>query len=1041
MSQVKVFACAASTVIKVTDTGTLGQGCGGNVRLYVGRFGSSGTRRNYTSFLKFTLDWTGIKSITSAILTLTTDDGLGDMGLSVAADDPEVIVRRLLDSFSEGNNADEHFDSTDYTTAKGTTSGQAVKHDVTNMSVANGQVDIDVTAIVKAWAPATVSGGGKATNYGIGLYGTTNTKQNWAAWSRHAAANLRPFITVTYELGPTTPDTPSNLSPQGAVDAIGAFQGDFSDPRSTDTLSAASVQVYTASAVKSGDADTDDTIDVTAHGYKVGQEVWFHSLTGGAGLATDRAYFVRSIVNANSFKVAASVGGAVVNVTTAYSALTVASPLWSATKAASNTEIVNDRFNLIPSGLHLLRNVSYKWRGRVKDQEARYSAWTALQTFSVTNTDPNPPTPSPTNGASFDSLNGALFRGGNFSDPDAGDTLLAYQVQMSAYPEDDPNWDDANFILWDTGKRYVPSGSTDWETQYGGTDLVAGTYYWRSRVFDQHDGVSDWAYASLVLTADFDADPGTQTSIQFDPHAPWRVRIREMAYNSLAGTTGAITGVASTDLFTSAKNHGLAAGLRVRFSSITGGSGLFTDRTYFVLSSGLTAKTFKLSETLNGSAVNFTTNVTAAVITSVTTRGPGKVVGVLENAKSVGATIVYNSPGEAHWTLPVDHPFISVIEPWQVHYGIDFYTGDGWRETFAGLVTDFDAVETSVVFPCIDYLGLYDLVLDERYNPSDPDRSYTKGGSKYSNVSIRNIVIDQLTRAQKLANSPVGFISIGSIATMNETVTMWTTMQPVLSTVGGLLDSHKQGTGKKTRISVRRTSSSTYEVIVVDDPGQTRDNLRLAYGELIQGYRIIPFGQSWASLLHTIGRTREGIRVLYQSASAPGIDQRVWGRIARAIILDNISDEKDLARRTKQAAIQAGKLGKQIALAVRTGLLKPRDGYDICDIFPVKIKHGAVDTDKFGSGYWVCLGISWEAGDDASQTVTLTLAPKEDAVAPDDDLIGTSPVLSTLPEWQIGWTPPPATAASSKFWLDQNTGKVYVRDDDSLTPLDITGTA
>lgn len=1034
MSQTKTFACIASAPVRVTDDGSLGQGDGGSKRIFAGRHGSSGTRRNYDSYLRFALDWTNVKSITSAILTLTTDDGLSldpAWSLPGTSATPKVSIKRLVDSFSEGNNADGDWDSSDFTSAKPTASGAVSK---VMSKVANGQTDINITAIVKAWAPGSVVGGGKAKNFGIGVFGYTDTDYDWAGWSRHASANLRPFITLTYELGPTAPNAPTNVAPVGAVASIGAFQGDFTDSRATDTLSATYVQVYPSGAVKSGTAATDDRIAVAAHGFKVGQEVWFHSLTGGVGLRTDIAYFVRAVNDSGHFKVATTPGGTVVNITNDYSALTVASPLWSLTKVASNTEIVNDRFNVLPEGLTLLRNTNYQWRARVKDQEARWSAFNALSTFSFTNTNPNAPSIAPL-AQSYASLNGVVFQSGTFSDPDAGDKLLAYQVQMSS----DVTFANPGAVVWDTGKVYVAAGSTNWETQYGGIDLLAGTYYWRARVWDNHDGLSNWTSTTITLTANFNADPGSQSSVQFDPYAPWRVRIREMAYNSLASRTGAITGSAATDLFTSAKNHGLGAGQRIRFSSITGGSGLFPGVTYYVSATGLADKTFKVSATSGGAVLDFTTNVTAAVVTAVTTRGPGLLVGSLENAKSVGATLVYNSPGEAHFTLPVDHPFISIVEPKQVHYGIDFYTGDGWRETFAGLVWDADATETSVVFPCIDYLALYDGVLDERYYPAEPDRSYTKGGSKYTNVTIRNIVIDQLNYAKNLPNSPVGFISVGSIATMNETVTMWSTMQPVLSLVGGLLESHKQGTGKKTRIQVRRTSSGGYEVVVEDDPGQVRDNLRLAYGELVQGYRVVLFGNEWASRMNTIGRTREGIRVLYKSASAPGIDQRIWGRWARAIILDNVSDEKDAQRRALQAAIKAGKLGSGMALAVRTGVLKPRDGYDICDVFPIKIKHGIVDTDKYGSGYWVCLGIMWEASDDGSQTVTLTLLPRQDTSAPDGDLIGSNPI-HTQPEWQIGFKAPDPLKATSRYWLDQSTGKVYIRDDDTLVPLSITGT-
>lgn len=1042
MSQQVTWALTRATVIRREDDGSNGQGAGKHTHLMVGRSsGAAGTRRNYRSFIKFTPNWTGVIKLVSATLSLYTDD-LSEFGPYDSNDVPKIKVHRLTSAFTEGDSVG--FEDDDYVSPSISSVDPVSK---TMSKVPSGVTNIDVTKLVRKWAPATVAGGSgtlaqaNARNHGFALVGTNSSNENWGGWSDdHGTPGQRPSLTIVYELGPTTPNTPINLTPSGVVASVSAFESDFSDVRVTDTLVQSHVQVYTNTGVKSGDADTDDTIDVTAHGFKIGDEVWFHSLTGGAGLSTGRAYYVRSSAShsANTFKVSETPGGTPANITTAYTALTVGKPIWSKAKAASETERLTDHSFVLPEGLNLTRLTTYKWRVRHKDSDSRWSAWAALVSFSVTNTDPNAPTNMRPDGLSVSRMH--LNFSCSFTDPDAADDYaLAHQFQLSALPEGDPGWDDATFIKWDTGKVYSADETTVTRQNYGGEELTAGTYYWRARHWDRHDGLSDWAYAEVTLLTDFDPLPGTQTDIQENPNAPWRIRIREMKFNSLAGTTGAITGVAATNLFTSAKVHKLTAGRKVRISSVTGGTGLFTDGDYWVIASGLTTTAFKLSETRGGSEVNFTTDVSAMVLTGVTTRGPGNVVAIIENAKSVGGTIVYNSPGGAGFTLPVDHPQIAVIEPRQVHYGIDHYTGDGWRETFAGLVWDMDANETDVVFPGMDYLGLLDSVSDERYDPAVPDKSYTKGGSKYNDVTIRNVVLDQLNRARGLPNSPVGFISVGSIATMNEKVTIWSTMQPVLSFISGLLDSHRQGTGKKTRIQVRRTSVGGYEFVIEDAPGQVRDNLRLRHGELVNGYRVVLFGDQWSSVLHVIGRTREGIRILYKTASAPGLDQAIWGRFARAIILDNVSDENDAARRVRQGAIKFGKFGQGVALAVRSGFLRPREGYDVTDDFPVDIRHGAVNTDNYGSGYWTCWAVEWTASDNGEQNTTLTLMPREDTTSPDADLIDSVP-LSTQPEWQIGWDVPGPLARAYR-WLNQTTGQVWELDDETAPALDITGTA
>lgn len=1027
MSQTKVWTANSDNVTRTLDDGTLGQGDGGSQRMIVGRSGGSGTRRNYISYEKFALDWSGVGRIVSAILTVYTD--IPQSGT------PTVVVRRLKSAFSEGNNPDGTFDSGDYTKPSYTTEYQKV---ATMQKAAGAITNIDITDMVRRWAPATVTGGGKAGNYGLGFYGYPDPTKDWSGYSKsHTTAGQRPVITLTYELGPTTPDTPAvNMAPSGAVASIGAFEGDFSDPRPEDTLARTQVQVYTATAVKSGTgAAATSRVTTASHGLAVNDLIWFHSLTGGSGLRLDIPYYVREVPSSSTFRVSATLGGTIVPITVDYSALTWAKPLWVTDKRASETEISNAHFNVVPSDLHIVTDTNYKWRARVIDQESRWSLWSALITFSVTNTNPDAPTITPAAGT-FDSLNGIVFRGGEFSDPDVGDVLAAYQVQASAYGVADPNWDDPTYLMWDTGKVYVASGSTNWQTPYTGQDLTAGTWYIRARQWDQNDGVSDWAYTTLVLTTSFDADPGTQSSVQIDPHAPWRIRIREMLFE---GAGGNITGVASTNLITTTSNHGFSTNRKVRFATLAGGAGLVIGRDYYVIASGLGAKTFRVSEELGGTAVDFTTDITSGTVTAIISRAPGRIVGVLENANATGATVVYNSPGDAHWTLPVDHPQIGVIEPKQTHYGIDFYSGDGWRETFAGLVWDADASETQVQFIGVDYLALYDTQYDDRYYVADPNRSFSKGGSYYVNQTIRTVVIDQLTRAKTRPQSPVGFITIGNIATMNELVTIYSTMQPCLAFVGGLLESHKQGTTKNTRIVVRRVNAGSYRVDVIDNPGTVRDNLRLKYGELVQGYRIKLFGDAWSSVTHSIGRTREGLRVLYKTVTAPGIDQTVWGRIARAVIVDNVSDEPDLIRRTRQMAIAAGKVGANLALGVRLGFLQPLDGYDITDSFPVSIIHGAINTENFGSGYWNAMAVTWEGSDQGESQTTLTLIPRNDTASPDADLLTSSPI-SPQAEWQIGWTPPTVTLPTSRYWLDQSTGIVYERVSGDLIAEGATGT-
>jgi hypothetical protein len=74
------------------------------------------------------------------------------------------------------------------------------------------------------------------------------------------------------------------------------------------------------------------------------------------------------------------------------------------------------------------------------------------------------------------------------------------------------------------------------------------------------------------------------------------------------------TSAAADDIIDTTTAHGYAAGDRVVFSSLTGGAGLSTNQAYYVIAANLGAQTFQVSTTAGGSAVNFTTDITAGTV-------------------------------------------------------------------------------------------------------------------------------------------------------------------------------------------------------------------------------------------------------------------------------------------------------------------------------------------------------------------------------------------------------------------------------------------
>lgn len=81
------------------------------------------------------------------------------------------------------------------------------------------------------------------------------------------------------------------------------------------------------------------------------------------------------------------------------------------------------------------------------------------------------------------------------------------------------------------------------------------------------------------------------------------------AVNGPALVNAGNAAIAATDLITTSSAHGLVAGNRIKVTAITGGAGLAAATTYFVVAP-VTSTTFKVSATLNGAAIDITTDTT-----------------------------------------------------------------------------------------------------------------------------------------------------------------------------------------------------------------------------------------------------------------------------------------------------------------------------------------------------------------------------------------------------------------------------------------------
>jgi hypothetical protein len=81
-----------------------------------------------------------------------------------------------------------------------------------------------------------------------------------------------------------------------------------------------------------------------------------------------------------------------------------------------------------------------------------------------------------------------------------------------------------------------------------------------------------------------------------------------------AAVTLANPSAAADDIIDTSAAHGYIAGDRVRFTALTGGTGLSVDTDYYVSATSLAAQTFRVSATLGGALIDFSTDITAGTV-------------------------------------------------------------------------------------------------------------------------------------------------------------------------------------------------------------------------------------------------------------------------------------------------------------------------------------------------------------------------------------------------------------------------------------------
>src|SRR5262245_41504162 len=239
----KICPANKSSLFAVTGSTELGGGADDHLPV-----GGPWGAYTFASAVRFGFDWTGVKRITSAILALRTT-GQVHVGFSSAPD--FYVARATADWTANGASSGSEGGSgwstspTVYPGPPSTSTGRVSKRAATTE---NTWVEVDIAAIVRAWAPATVEGGGNQPNYGI-LLSRVASGDVTEFYSR-TSGSVPPKITLYYDTD-TPPPAPTHTAPvAGAVVTTKrpTFTATCVDPDG-DPLQGGDIAVYSGSTV------------------------------------------------------------------------------------------------------------------------------------------------------------------------------------------------------------------------------------------------------------------------------------------------------------------------------------------------------------------------------------------------------------------------------------------------------------------------------------------------------------------------------------------------------------------------------------------------------------------------------------------------------------------------------------------------------------------------------------------------------------------------------------------------------------------------
>lgn len=472
----------------------------------------------YRTLLGFSYSFAGMVSITSAVLWFKTSSQI-----HVAfGSDPDVEVRRLTSSFSEGS-------------SDALSSSNAVTYANQPSAVNANMATVDVTTVESTWESVTITGiiqdaFAAGTFYGLRLSAvdeSSSTDVTEIFSSEYGTAHDA-YIVVTYTTN-TAPNAPTSLTPTGDTVVTGltpTFQGTFSDPDVGDLMANAQVIVYeddgvtvkwdsgsfaatgsTFSRVYAGPALTGNTFyrwkgrtadDDGAWGaYSALQRFKANSTPNAPSISLTESPTTDVKTLTPTFNMTHSDPDASDSAMTGYTLVletSGGSAVWDSGDVTIGATVSKA---VTYAGPALSWQTAYRWRARTKDSNGAWGAYSSNATFT-THTTGVPVGLDPTGGEIASSITPTLVG----SRATSADSLTTAEVRVYA--------SDGTTLIWASGFTSTGVTSTGFSRVYAGAALSpATTYKWQASVVSSVGGTSAYSALQTFVTPDTSTPSGT----------------------------------------------------------------------------------------------------------------------------------------------------------------------------------------------------------------------------------------------------------------------------------------------------------------------------------------------------------------------------------------------------------------------------------------------------------------------------------------------------------------------------------------------------